>query len=192
MKETIRTFIAIKITPEKKLNELTTEFKRSLKMEEIRWVDTQNLHLTLRFLGETSSRQISDVVQLLESVSDHFEPFKFNLRGTGFFKSKGQPKVLHFGVDDDSYLKELVKEIEQGLAGIGFRTEEKEFRPHLTMGRMKYISDKTAFQALVKKFGNYQIQEVEATEVIFYQSILGSVGPTYIPIKTFQFRNSAQ
>jgi len=68
MKDTIRTFIAIKITPEKRLTELFTNLKNALKSEEIRWVDTNNLHLTLRFLGETSPEQVLETINVLESV----------------------------------------------------------------------------------------------------------------------------
>jgi 2'-5' RNA ligase len=76
----MRTFIAIKITPEKKLLDVFSTLKQSLAGELINWVAGNNLHLTLRFLGETSQVQVTEIVKLLESISEHFQPFQFELK----------------------------------------------------------------------------------------------------------------
>lgn len=183
MKDTIRTFIAIKITPGKKLIELINNFKKSLSEEEIRWVDTYNLHLTLRFLGETSKEQTQEIIKTLETIPQRFQPFQFNLKGVGFFKRKNQPKVLFAAVEKDLILKQLANEIEEKIIQLGFRHGEKIFNPHLTIGRFKYISDKDSFYSMVNRFLETKIQQVTVSEIIFYQSILSSKGPTYKPIK---------
>ncbi len=189
MKDTIRTFIAIKITAGEKLSELTSELKKSLNNEEIRWVDINNLHLTLRFLGETNTQQVTEVINLLESVSQDYQVFQFGLKGVGFFKSNGQPRVLFFDVENDLILKQLVSEIEGGLVKSGFPAEEKTFNPHLTIGRIKSISDKEGFKSLVHRFIDTEIQQVTVTEIIYYQSILNYEGPVYKPIKTVKLKS---
>lgn len=189
MKDTIRTFIAVRITPEKKLNEIMNEIKKSLKGEEIRWVESNNLHITLRFLGETNNEQVSSISEMLERVIKSFQPFQFKLKGVGFFKSKKQPRVLHVTTENNEVLKQLANEIEDGLVQLGFGHGEKKFTPHLTLGRFKYIINKDSFYSLVNKFHDVNIQQNTVSEIIFYQSILSSGGPTYIPVKIFPLIN---
>jgi len=183
MEDTIRTFIAIKITPLKKLFDLICDFKKSMKGEEVRWVDTDNLHLTLRFLGETNKEQVGEIVKLLELIAKQFQPFQFELKGVGVFKMKIQPKVIFLSVGNGLILKELAEAIQEKVSIIGFRAEENVFNPHLTVGRIKYIQNKDAFYSLVNKFSDSVIQQIPVFEIIFYQSILSSDGPIYKPIK---------
>lgn len=183
MKETIRTFIAIKITAEKKLLDLIAELKKSLASEEIRWVDIDNLHLTLRFLGETNQFQVAEIAKMLDSISKQFQPFHFELRGVSVFKKKTQPRVLFVSVENDLVLKQLAAEIQEMTKTLGFNVDENSFNPHITLGRIKFIQNKTDFYALANKFCDTKIQSVIVSEIIFYQSILGSEGPTYKTIK---------
>jgi len=187
MKETIRTFIAIKIIPEKKLAELFSNLRNSLKGEEIRWVDINNLHLTLRFLGETDREQVAELIKVLESVSESFQPFQFEIKGVGVFKNKMQPRVLFLSVVNNPILHQLANEIRGKLNIMGFDENEKSFNPHITLGRIKYIENKDAFYALANRFSNEKIQNLTVSEITFYQSILGSAGPTYKPIKIGKF-----
>jgi 2'-5' RNA ligase len=183
MKETIRTFIAIKIIPEKKLTELFLHLHNSLKGEEIKWVDINNLHLTLRFLGETNREQISETIKVLESIASHFNSFQIEIKGVGVFKNKMQPRVLFLSVVNNLILKKLADEIREKLNFIGFDEDEKTFNPHLTLGRIKYIENKDTFYVLANRFSDEKIQSFTVSEITFYQSILSSAGPTYKPIK---------
>jgi len=183
MKETIRTFIAIRITADKKLLDLISELKKSLAAEEIRWIDSNNLHLTLRFLGETTQPQVAEITKMLESISKQFQPFQFELKGLSVFKKKTQPRVLFVSIENDLVLKQVATEILEMSKTLGFTLEENTFNPHLTLGRIKFIQNKTDFYALVNKFCETKFQSVIVPEIIFYQSILGSEGPTYKPIK---------
>ncbi len=186
MKETIRTFIAIKITAEKKLLDLIAELKKSLASEEIRWVDIDNLHLTLRFLGETNQFQVAEIAKMLESISKYFQPFQLELKGVFIFKKKTQPRVLFVSIENDLVLKQLATVIKEMSKTLGFKVDENPFNPHITLGRIKFIQNKTDFYALANKFCDTRFQSVSVSEIIFYQSILGSEGPTY---KTIQIAN---
>ena len=183
MKSTIRTFIAVKITPEKSLLDLIVDLKRNLKSEEIRWVDINNLHLTLRFLGETNQFQVNEIVKMLDSISKKFQPFQFELKGVSIFKKKTQPRVLFVSVENDFVLKQIASEVLEMSKTLNFKAEENNFNAHLTLGRIKFIQNKDAFYSLVKKFSGTKFQSVLVSEIIFYQSILGSEAPTYKPIK---------
>ena len=183
MKDTIRTFIAIKIIPEKKLTELFSHLHNSLKAEEIKWVDINNLHLTLRFLGETNREQVSETIKVLEIIASHFNSFQIEIKGVGVFKNKMQPRVLFLSVVNNLILKELADKIRENLNFMEFDEDEKTFNPHLTLGRIKYIENKDAFYALANRYSNEKIQSFTVSEITFYQSILSTAGPTYKPIK---------
>jgi 2'-5' RNA ligase len=183
----MRTFIAIKITSEKKLLDIFSILKKSLSGESINWVATNNLHLTLRFLGETTHEQAQKIVILLENISQNYYPFQFKLKGIGIFKSSNKPRVLFVTVENDLKLKQLAAEIEEKIISLGFSYGDKAFNPHLTLGRIKFIQNKDVLYSLVNKFRNTEIQQVTVSEIIFYQSILSSDGPTYNPIEIIKF-----
>ena len=183
MKNTIRTFIAIKIIPEKKLFDLICDFKKTLAGEEIHWIDIDNLHLTLSFIGETNDFQVTEITKMLETISKQFQPFQFELSGVSVFKNNTKPRVLFVSVEIDQVLMRLANEIRKICKTLGFKTEETTFNPHLTLGRIKFIKNKTDFYALVNKFCDSKLQSVIVSEVVFYQSILSSDGPVYKPIK---------
>ncbi len=183
MNKTIRTFIAIKVNPEPKMVELFQELKSKLADEAIRWVELNNLHLTLRFLGDTTSVQVQEVSRMLDEISNEFQSFKFNLTGIGYFKNKGQPRVLFVNIENDEALKLEAQQIENRVQQLGFEREDREFQPHLTLARIKYIKQKGKFFSLVNGWDNVEIQQVKIEDIVFYQSILYPEGPVYKPIK---------
>jgi 2'-5' RNA ligase len=185
----MRTFIAIKIAPEKKLLDVYSTVKKSLAGEAINWVSENKLHLTLRFIGETSHCQVSEIIQLLESICEHFKPFQFELKGLGFFKSRNHPRVLFLKGENVGSLKQLAASIEEKIVSLGFENEEKAFNPHLTLGRIKFIDERELFYSLVNRFVGTHIQVVTVSEVIFYQSILSSGGAIYKPLKIIKLKN---
>lgn len=178
----MRTFIAIKIIPERKLLDVFSTLKKTLGGEEISWVSENNLHLTLRFLGETSHDQATEIIKLLEITCEHFYPFQFELKGLGFFKSRNHPRVLFLTGENVTSLKQLAANIEEKIVSVGFSSEEKVFNPHLTLGRIKLIKEREVFYSLVNRFENTHIQLVTVSEIIFYQSTVDSGGATYKPI----------
>lgn len=186
MKETIRTFIAIKINPEYKLLTLLGQLKRKLEGESIKWVEPDNMHLTLRFIGETTFDQVKKISELLENVSKMHHAFDFKLGKPGYFKSGKQPRVIFLNIENDTILKKIVTSIEDGLVELGFEREQREFKPHLTLGRIKFLKSKEAFYSLMKEINESDIQQVRVTEIIYYQSILSSAGPKYKPLKVIK------
>ncbi len=183
MKETLRTFIAVKIQPETKLLDLISRLKQKFQDEGIKWVETDNLHLTLRFIGETTREQVIKIGDILELLSDKYQPFSFRLDHIGYFKSGRQPRVLFLAIDNDTFLKSIVADIEEQLEVLGFEKESRQFKPHLTIGRIKFMKSKEAFYSAIKEMDENDIQNVDVSEIIFYQSVLSSDGPEYKPLR---------
>jgi len=183
MKQMIRTFVAIKIIPEQKLLELLAKLRTSLQYELIKWVEPNNLHLTLRFFGDTTPEQIERIGQAVEELATKFRSFQFDFKGIDYFKSKGQPRVLFLKTKGNQALKLLVESLEEKVIRLGFEREFKEFKPHLTLARIKYIEQKDKFDAVVGQMATDRIQSVCVSEIVFYQSILSSAAPEYKPLK---------
>lgn len=188
MKDKIRTFIAVKIHPEQKLLDQLHEFKRLFKDERINWVPEDNFHLTLRFLGDTTREQLADLHSNLKQLSNQFSSFDFQISGTGTFGSKGNPRVLFVNIQFPEEMGKLAKEIEKVASSVGFHEELKPFRPHLTLGRIKYLENRTRFLQIVNEIPQLDYQTVRVSEFVLYQSILQPGGPIYKPLKTYILR----
>lgn len=157
-----------------------------MKDEKIKWVEENNLHLTLRFLGETSQMQFQQVDLVLKKLVSEFNPFSFELQGTGFFGSRNQPKVLFISVLNAEILSQFADNLVKSISDSGFQTDEKPFAPHLTLGRIKQIQNSDQFLDLVQQYKNLSFQQVPVNEIIFYESILHSTGPVYRPMRIYK------
>jgi RNA 2',3'-cyclic 3'-phosphodiesterase len=141
------------------------------------------MHLTLKFLGETTEKQISEIKEILSKVASQFHPFHFTLEGTGYFKSGLQPNVVFAGIKNLSELESLAAGINDNLANVGFSKETRAFKPHLTLGRIKFLKDKKRFYDFLEEYKDTRFQQVKVDEIFFYQSILKPTGPVYIPLQ---------
>lgn len=181
-----RTFVAIKVEPENALTDLFKILKSKLRDEKIKWVEENNLHLTLRFLGETSQIQFQQVDMVLRKLSDDYKPFSFDLQGTGFFGRKTQPKVLFISILNTEILSQFADNLVKSISDFGFQTDEKPFAPHLTLGRIKQIQNCSQFDDLVQQYKNVHFQQVRVNEIIFYESILLPTGPIYKTLRIYK------
>ena len=181
-----RTFIAIKVNTTRTLYDVLDNLKAELKNESVRWVDAGKMHITLAFLGDTSEESIRDVSVMLREKCSGYGRFDFILSGIGVFKTINDPKVIWAGIGNSEKLAELFQKVKDGLEEIGIKTEERDFKPHLTLGRIKWIKDKISLEGIISKFRVQEFQVVTVDEVIFYESILQQTGPLYLPIKVIK------
>lgn len=188
MEPLIRTFIAIKIIPDNQFLQLYSAIKEVLNEDTIKWAEPHNMHLTLRFLGDTTPNQIKKVKLLLEDIAVQLAPFHFNLKGIGCFKNKGKPRILFAKIEESPTLKRLATEINTKVVECGFEKETRDFKPHLTLGRIKFIKERNNFYSLIQRFEETEIQIVKVVEIIFFKSILTSLSPVYKSIQTVQLK----
>jgi RNA 2',3'-cyclic 3'-phosphodiesterase len=182
MDKFLRTFIAVRIEPGLQLIQALRGMQDQLAGEPVKWTQVGNLHLTLKFLGETSHGQVEKVMEELDLLVRSFQPFTCHLQGVGFFKSQGMPRVLFMHVADPEGLQRVASELNRRLAGAGFGSDAREFTPHLTIARMKYLKDKSTFYQMVEKYRDHPIQPLHVRELVFYRSMLHSSGPVYKPL----------
>ncbi|RQW91012.1 MAG: RNA 2',3'-cyclic phosphodiesterase [Geobacter sp.] len=176
-----RIFIALKVKPGESLLRIHSSLIAVLGGERINWTYPSNIHLTLAFLGNTEDDLIKIVSIMLKQKCTGFGEFSFTLKETGVFKNYHDPRVIWIGIENNETLMKLYDEINTGLKDAGFKTENRPFRPHITLGRIKSIRNTDILRSSLEKYQNAFIQEVLVREVILFESILNTSGPEYRP-----------
>ncbi len=187
----MRVFIAAVLPEEmkKQINTLVQNFRSSNRS--IKWVGEDNVHITLNFLGEVAESNIEELTEIIGSALAGMPPFFVKVCGISAFPSSERPRVLWIGVDDPNQgLKKSYSAICDALdhSALEVHREEKEYTPHITIGRIKGQFDRNIVQILHtyqdQKFGGFQVKET-----ILFRSILHREGPRYVPVRTFLFRS---
>lgn len=180
-----RIFIAIKVNPEGELLRMFSSLKAALGTENIKWVDPGNIHLTLAFLGDTEEKRIAVLSNMLKNKCCGSGEFDFTLTGTGVFKNFRDPRVLWVGIRSAEKLVQLNNILKAGLKLEGFEIEDRQFKPHLTLGRVKSVWDKENLKTVLERYRDNQFQTVHVNEVVLFESILQQTGPLYKPLGNF-------
>ncbi|MDP2939364.1 MAG: RNA 2',3'-cyclic phosphodiesterase [Candidatus Omnitrophota bacterium] len=180
MSETIRSFIAIELSPENQ--EKISQIQRELKSSgaDVKWVKPENIHLTLKFLGNVETSQIEIIFQILKDIAANFERFSFELNELGVFPKISSPRVIWFNCQEPTgIIAEIVLSLEEKLEKLGFAKEEREFTPHITIGRIR--SSRGMIHLIDKlkqtKISSPIIQEVD--KLTLFKSTLTPSGPIY-------------
>jgi 2'-5' RNA ligase len=177
-----RIFIALKVEANVTLLKMVSTFKTGLNKEIIRWTDTGNTHITLAFLGDTGENIIYEVSSMLHERCKESGKFELTIKGCGVFRNVNDPRILWIGIEQSRQLDRLNGIIMDGLKDLKIKMEDRPFKPHLTIGRIKHINDKESLKYLIGQFQNIEIQIVPVNEVILYESILHQTGPEYVSI----------
>ncbi|OHE59301.1 MAG: 2'-5' RNA ligase [Thermodesulfovibrio sp. RBG_19FT_COMBO_42_12] len=133
----MRCFIAIEIPDPIKRD--IGEFIEILKKYnvDVKWVIHENLHFTLKFLGNTPEVLLPEIREALLKIVLPYEPFYIKIFTIGVFPNRKYPRVIWVGVKDSWILKKLTNDIEDSMSLLGYQKEDKEFIPHLTLGRVR-------------------------------------------------------
>jgi 2'-5' RNA ligase len=187
MPEIKRLFAAIDIQAGEAFADLYNNLRHILGFHIIKWVDLANIHITLKFFGETPEVEIPGIIEALQASTTGIQPFELNIRQTGIFGSYYNPRVIWFGIEPNPMLLKLNNNIRESLEGNGFISDRQNFVPHLTVGRIKEIRDKNHFQEVLAGFREFEFQKSEIKEFHLFESVLTREGPEYKIIKTFGF-----
>lgn len=176
----MRTFIAIELAQEIKdrLAEIQKELASS--QADIKWVKPENIHLTLKFLGEVEEAKIPEIIQRLQELGGQIKPFTLRISGLGAFPGLKSARVIWVGVKEDTdELGKLAEIIEDGLVKLGFPKEGRKFSAHLTLGRLR--SNKNA-DKLGQELEKIQIPGRAAqwiNSIGLFKSVLHPAGAVY-------------
>ncbi len=180
-----RIFVAIKIKPNETLTDIYFDLKNKLKRDKINWVDLKNLHITLKFFGETNEDDIPGICEHLDELMHFNRSFKLSLKGIGIFGSSYKPSVIWLGIEHNDSLIKLGTDVIDRMDNLGYKKDRQNFVPHLTLGRIKNIQDKKYFSELIGTYKNTFIQNTEVDQMHLIESKLSSAGPTYTVLESF-------
>lgn len=187
--QTIRSFIAIPLSAEVRRNAARLLSKLSQDEDGIKWVPADNLHLTLKFLGEVDNTEIPGVCAVVGQVCREYQPFQLCFAGTGGFPDIDRPRVVFAGVDDvTGSLCRLVGQLESELADSGFKREQRDYRPHLTLGRTRSGSRRARDEVVerLKRLSETELGTMIVDRIQIFASFLEKGGPNYQVMDTIE------
>lgn len=182
----MRIFIAIELPEVIKREISRIQNKMASPVNKIKWVDSASMHITLKFLGETEEKKLTEVFGRTKKVADEFNPFFVRVKGTGAFPHAGNPRVIWMGIEEGSdELIRMVEELERELSGCGFPKEKKKWVPHITVGRVKKLKDVELIKKLISREKQTPGGKMRAEDITVMQSRLTPQGAVYTPLKHF-------
>lgn len=180
----MRTFIAIDIPLSENTLQLLNQLKSNLEHENIRWVNFKGLHLTLFFLGDTTVAQADEIKNVLKSELSSLVPFEIRLHNVGTFGASRNPTVLWVGIENSDRLKTLHSVVAKAVVPLGFVADRRTFKPHVTLGRIKGISNFQLLNQNIRELESSIEEQILVDRVVFYQSVLTPNGPIYKSLYT--------
>lgn len=184
MKQTIRTFIAVEIDRRVRRDAAKLIEKLAAAAVEVKWVEPENLHSTLKFLGDVSLKDTARICQAVQKAAAEVEPFELAIGGVGAFPAPGRPRTVWIGSrSDEDSMSALHQRLESRLAKLGFRKDSRRFAAHLTIGRVRRGGPGLSELArLIEENAQCEIGKTTVREVVVFSSQLGREGPTYHPL----------
>jgi 2'-5' RNA ligase len=185
-------FVAVPLPIELKTQLAALQGKfRPLSLEAA-WVREAGFHLTLKFLGEADASQIGPIASCMTATAQRYHPFSVTLCGVGVFPHESSPRVLWVGIEDETgCLRQLQQTLESELARIGYLPDDRPFAPHLTLARLKRVSSRSEFLAVLTThrqavFGQLNVDHLELMESQLHPSgaRYSTINAVYLPKAT--------
>lgn len=178
-----RSFIAIEIPLEIQQNiyKETTSLRRELDGL-VRWVASENVHLTLKFLGDVSPSNVEFLIQMLRNEAESVNGFTIHWTGLGSFPSLKRPRVIYIGIHAPAGLEALHRGVETASRRLGYTSEERPFSPHLTLGRVRQNISAVEQQKIRRRIEATQVDVLgtaRVDSVHLYKSELKPTGSVY-------------
>lgn len=183
-----RLFVAIKVPPQQKLLNAYYHLKKEFIHEKIKWVDIENMHFTLKFVGNTHASDLQKLIDPLDKIAQNTEAFKLEVESLGVFGSRYNPRVIRAGIKKSEPLLEFGESILSKLDESGFERDRQNFVPHITLGRIKYLRDKNHLSKIMNHYQSVFFQSDHIKSFYLYESILQKEGPHYKVVKSFNLQ----
>ena len=189
----LRVFIAVEIplSIRQAIHSQTESLRAALGRDLIRWVPVENMHLTLKFIGDVSPAHVDMIAQALTAETKTCAPFSMDVGGLGSFPTPRRARVIWIRILAPAALASLQRGIESAAARLGYEEEPRPFSPHLTIGRVKQqatASDQQKVRAALEKAEVGALGSAEVTAVHLFKSDLKSSGAEYTRLFSAQLK----
>ncbi|MFN3504763.1 MAG: RNA 2',3'-cyclic phosphodiesterase [Caldimicrobium sp.] len=190
----VRAFLAIDLPLD--IKKALCNFKNIPEPKEVKlkWVEEENLHLTLKFFGNISENLVEKIFNLCEKVCQEISNFRVDLGEVGVFPEVGKPRVLWIGVEHSKdRIEDLYLKIEKALKPLKLDNKKEKFHPHITLMRIKDINNtiefKQFFERIIKEAEKLKGLSFMVKEIVLFKSDLFPTGPKYTPLKRIPLKD---
>lgn len=188
----IRSFIAIELPNElqQHLERVICSLQELVSELPVRWLPVNNIHLTLKFLGDVSSSNISMLTEILQAEAAAVKPFEVSIGEFGTFPNINRPRVLWVGVQASQELMNLQRRIENETARLGYAPDTRPFSPHLTLGRVSRNANPSQVRGISDALRSYKLGFLGAAriqQVNLFRSDLKPDGAVYSKLFSADF-----
>ncbi|MBS7287379.1 MAG: RNA 2',3'-cyclic phosphodiesterase [Candidatus Freyarchaeota archaeon] len=179
----IRAFVAVDIQDQRVLEAVRRIQEELSRYVKAKFVELENFHFTLKFLGEVSEDVVDEVYNAMRELD--FKSFELELRGVGCFPNLRRINVIWVGTrEGGEKLTSLANELEKKLRRLGFKPEQRPFTPHATIARVKYVQSREGLASAIEKMRNLEIGRVTVDSLKLKRSQLTPRGPIYTTLRS--------
>lgn len=189
----IRLFVAIELP--QFLREALAQLQAEIRKTGFpaKFTAAENIHMTIKFLGDTPASLVEDIGGKLADAVDGFPPITLWAAGLSVFPSVKRPRVLWTGTGGETdRLARLQKQVEENLSAIGFAKEERPFTAHLTLARFKGSIEPETIISTMARYGNFASGSFSAAEICLFESRLTPKGPVYNRLQVHRLAGSPE
>lgn len=186
----MRTFIAIDFPDDilEKIAKIISFLRSQTPEKALKWVDKDNLHMTLKFIGEIREDSLPDIQSLMTRALQGHDFFKISIGRLGMYPNHNNPRVVWLGITAEETLFTIQRKLDLTLQDAGIPSEKRAYSPHLTIARLRRDMDPTATRLIGETLSQFKVDSpgsVLVRQILLYQSQLTSSGPIYSPLLTF-------
>jgi 2'-5' RNA ligase len=176
-----RGFIAVDIDVFSKIKMFSNEVKKS--GVNLKLVEPENIHLTLKFLGDTDEALIDKIEEIMKKSVENINPFEIQLNSVGVFPNLNYIKVVWIGIQNGENLDIIAKDINEKLANLGFNRDKRGFSAHLTIARVKSAKNKDKLIQIINKYQDVEFSNQKIGSLKLKKSDLTLKGPIYTTLR---------
>jgi len=180
-----RGFIAIDVDTFPKI----IEFENDIKScgANVKLVEPKNIHITLRFLGDTEESLTKEIEIILKDTVKDVVPFNIQLKSAGVFPNRNYIKIIWIGIKQGELLGTIAHTLNKQISTLGFHKEKRNFSPHLTIARVKTAKNKERLLQIIEKYIDVEFGVIRVNTIKLKKSVLTSQGPIYTTLKEVSF-----
>lgn len=175
----LRTFFGLPLNLSQGILDARLELMSALDGERISWVDPGRYHVTLRFIGDTEVSAVKEIQKALHTGMSIPDENTLDLTGLGSFGPRKRPRVIYLGFEETGFFVTVKREVDRILETIGIPSENKSFRAHLTLGRVRSLGNLNHYYKTVEEMNPKFLGRVRFEKLVYFQSVLGAGGPQY-------------
>ena len=180
----LRTFIAIDFSPEiiRKISGIIKYFKTKTPAGALKWVAPENLHLTIKFLGEVPEGNLDKIKALINQTLVDTQAFGIGVEGLGMYPSAQKPRVIWLGIKGGEPIIKIHERLDSQLENLDIRPDNRGFSPHLTIARVRRNTDRETVKVIGETLSAYKVDSLGVCtidHVVLYKSDLTPKGPIY-------------